>query len=59
MKFRTKQFASGYVYFSFEAKTPEEAAQLVAEINLGNDVSVELKQEGFDAEDGSEMRLVK
>lgn len=59
MIFQAKQFTSGYVYFSFEAKSPEEAAQIIAEINEGNEVDTVMTQTGFDAEDGGQMRLIK
>lgn len=58
MKFRAKQFCSGYMYFTFEAKDVKEAEKLLKLHNEGQEDVVELKQEGFDAEDGGEVHLV-
>lgn len=59
MIFKAKQFCSGYMYYSFEAKSPEEAAQIIAEINEGNEVDAVMKEDNFVADDGGEMSLIK
>lgn len=55
MKFRAQQFCSGYMYFSFQAKNREEAEKLIAAHNEG--AELELHEEGFEADYGSEVRL--
>jgi hypothetical protein len=59
MKFKAKQFCSGYMTFSFEAKNKEEAQQILDQMNKGEDVTIELKQEEFEADDGGELRLIQ
>lgn len=57
MKFRAKQFCSGYMYFTFEAKNAKEAQELL-KLHNQDQSDLKLKEDGFDAEDGGEVRFV-
>ncbi len=62
MKFKAKQFCSGYQYFTFEATDQRHAERLIAMHNSGEDpedTDINLVEEGFDADDGGEVYLIK